>query len=39
MINIMKNELKKFINQCKCIDIKVVVLLFLLLAIIYSMYA
>ena len=30
--------LKKIINACGCIDIKVVVLLFFVLAIIFSMY-
>ena len=31
--------LKKIINACSCIDIKVVVLLFFILAIIFSMYS
>ncbi len=35
----MKKELKKFINQCGCIDIKVVILLFFLFVIIISMYS
>ena len=39
MINIMKNELKKLINQCGYIDLKVVVLLFILFVIIYSIYS
>lgn len=30
--------LKKIINACSCIDIKVVILLFFILAIIFSMY-
>jgi hypothetical protein len=30
--------LKKIINACGCIDIKIVVLLFFILAIIFSMY-
>jgi len=30
--------LKKIINACGCIDIKIVVLLFFVLAIIFSMY-
>ena len=34
----MKNELQKIINKCGCIDIKIIVLLFFLLVIIYSMY-
>ena len=34
----MKNELQKVINKCGSIDIKIVVFLFFLLAIIYSMY-
>ena len=34
----MKNELKKIINKCGCIDIKIIIFLFFLLAIIYSMY-
>ena len=31
--------LKKIINACGCIDIKVIVLLFFVLAIIFSMYS
>ena len=34
----MNSELKKFINKCGCIDIKVVVLLFFLFVIIYTSY-
>ena len=34
----MKEELKKIINKCGCIDIKVVVLLFFILVAIYAMY-
>lgn len=34
----MKDELKKIINKCGCIDIKVVVLLFFILVAIYAMY-
>ena len=34
----MKKNIKNLINQCGCIDIKIVVLLFLLLVIIYSLY-
>ena len=34
----MKRELQKIINKCGCIDIKIVILLFFLLAIIYAMY-
>ena len=34
----MKTEIKKIINQCGCIDIKLVVLLFFLFAIIYAKY-
>ena len=34
----MKNELQKIINKCGCIDIKIVVLLFFLLVIIYTKY-
>ena len=30
--------LKKIINACGCVDIKIVVLLFFVLAIIFSMY-
>ena len=30
--------LKKIINACGCIDIKIVVLLFFVLAVIFSMY-
>ena len=30
--------LKKIINACSCVDIKIVVLLFFVLAIIFSMY-
>lgn len=31
--------LKKIINACSCIDIKVIILLFFILAIIFSMYS
>jgi len=31
--------LKKIINACGCVDIKVIVLLFFVLAIIFSMYS
>lgn len=34
----MKQTLQKIINKCGCIDIKIVVLLFFLLAVIYAMY-
>ena len=34
----MKNELKKIINKCGCIDIKIIIFLFFLLAIILAMY-
>ena len=34
----MKNELQKIINKCGCIDIKIIVLLFFLLVIIYIKY-
>jgi hypothetical protein len=34
----MKNELKKIINKCGCIDIKVIVLLFFILIAVYAMY-
>ena len=34
----MKNELQKIINKCGCIDIKIIVFLFFLLAIILAMY-
>ena len=34
----MKNELQKIINKCGCIDIKIIVLLFFLLVIIYAKY-
>ena len=39
MINYqMKQTLQKFINKCGCVDIKIVILLFFLLASIYAMY-
>jgi len=39
MINyIMNKTLQKIINKCGCIDIKIVIFLFFLLAIIYSQY-
>jgi len=39
MINyIMKQTLQKIVKQCGCIDIKVVIFLFFLMVIIYSMY-
>ena len=34
----MRDELKKLINKCGCIDIKIVVLLFFLFAVIFAMY-
>ena len=34
----MKNELQKIINKCGCIDIKIIVFLFFLLAITLAMY-
>ena len=34
----MKQNIKNLISRCGCIDIKIVVLLFLLLIIIYSLY-
>ena len=34
----MKKILQKIINKCGCIDIKIIILLFFLLAIIYTQY-
>jgi len=34
----MKSTVQNLINKCGCIDIKVVVILFFLLAILYSQY-
>ena len=34
----MNKTLQKIINKCGCIDIKIVIFLFFLLAIIYSQY-
>ena len=34
----MKQTLQKIINKCGCVDIKIVILLFFLLASIYAMY-
>lgn len=34
----MKNIIQKIINKCGCIDIKMLVLLFFILAIVYSQY-
>ena len=34
----MKATVQKIINKCGCIDIKVIIFLFFLLVIIYSMY-
>ena len=39
MINYnMKRTVQKIINKCGCIDIKIVIFLFFLLAIIYTQY-
>lgn len=35
----MYKEIKNIINKCGCIDIKILVLLFFILAILYSQYA
>ena len=34
----MKKMIQKIINKCGCIDIKIVIFLFFLLAIIYAQY-
>ena len=34
----MKRTVQKIINKCGCIDIKIVIFLFFLLAIIYTQY-
>jgi len=34
----MKDELKKFVNKCGCIDIKTFVLIFFILIAIYAIY-
>jgi len=31
--------LKKIINACSCVDIKIIIILFFILAIIFSMYS